>query len=76
MVDRLSDDQLMRLLTVIDEYMRRCLAIRVGYSLKSEDVMEVLRDLFFESVVRSISVRTTAASLVRKNWLHGWRIWV
>ena len=36
-----------RRLTVIDEYTWRCLAIRVGYSLKSEDVMEVLRDLFF-----------------------------
>ena len=47
MLDRLSDGRVIRLLTVIDEYTRRCLAIRVGYSLRSEDVMEVLRDLFF-----------------------------
>ena len=47
MLDRLSDGRVIRLLTVIDECTRRCLAIRVGYSLKSEDVMEVLQDLFF-----------------------------
>ena len=47
MLDRLWDGRVIRLLAVIDEYTRRCLAIRVGYSLRSEDVMEVLWDLFF-----------------------------
>ena len=47
MVDRLADGRVIRLLTVIDEYTRRCLAIRVAYKLKNENVMAVLRDLFF-----------------------------
>ena len=47
MVDRLSDGRVIRLLTLIDECPRRCLAIRVGYKLKSGDVMEILRDFFF-----------------------------
>mgnify|MGYP003888128201 CR=1 FL=1 len=34
------------MLTVIDEYSRRCLAIRVDYQLKAEQVLEVLADLF------------------------------
>ena len=38
---------MIRLLTVIDEYTRPCLAVCVSYKLKKEDAMEVLRDLFF-----------------------------
>ena len=38
---------MIRLLTVIDEYTHRCLAIRVAYNLKSEYAMDVLHDLFF-----------------------------
>ena len=43
----LSNGRGIRLLTVIDEYKRRCLAIRVEHQLKGEDVMGALRDLFF-----------------------------
>ncbi len=32
--------------TVIDEYTRECLAIKVARKLRSEDVLEVLSDLF------------------------------
>jgi transposase InsO family protein len=34
------------MLTVIDEYSRKCLAIRVDYNLKSEQVLEVISELF------------------------------
>ena len=34
------------MLTVIDEYMRECLAIHVQRSLKHDDVLAVLTDLF------------------------------
>lgn len=44
--DRLSNGKKIRMLTVIDEYSRKCLAIRVGYKLKSDDVLETLSDLF------------------------------
>lgn len=45
-VDRLSNGKKIRMLTVIDEYTRKCLSIRVGFNLKSDNVLEVLEDLF------------------------------
>jgi putative transposase len=44
--DRLYNGKKMRMLTVIDEYTRKCLAIRVGSSLKADDVLETLSTLF------------------------------
>jgi putative transposase len=44
--DRLMDGTKIRTLTVVDEYTRECLSLRTGYSLKSDDVMDVLTDLF------------------------------
>ena len=44
--ERLMDGTKIRFLTVIDEYTRESLALRVGYNLKSDDVMDVLTDLF------------------------------
>ncbi len=45
-MDRTSDGQSFRMLTLIDEHTRECLAIDVARSLKSEDVLERLSDLF------------------------------
>jgi putative transposase len=44
--DRLADGSKIRMLTVIDEYSRRCLAIHVARRLKSYNVLDVLSDLF------------------------------
>lgn len=44
--DRLYNGKKIRMLTVIDEYTRKCLAIRVGSSLKADDVLETLSTLF------------------------------
>ena len=44
--DRLADGRKIRMLTVIDEYTRKCLAICVARQLKSDDVLDVLSDLF------------------------------
>lgn len=44
--DKLGCGKSIRMLTVIDEYTRECLAIRVAYRLKSDDVLDVLSDLF------------------------------
>jgi len=44
--DRLHNGKRIRMLTVIDEYTRKCLAIRVGSSLKSDDVVDTLSTLF------------------------------
>lgn len=46
MVDRTRDGRAFRLLTIIDEYSRECLAIDVARKLTSEDVLERLMQLF------------------------------
>ena len=46
MTDRLGNGKKIRMLTVIDEYTRKCLMIRVDYHLKSDDVIDVLSTLF------------------------------
>jgi len=43
--DRTSDGRAFRMLTLIDEHTRECLAIDVARKLKSEDVLERLSDL-------------------------------
>ncbi len=47
-VERLMDGTKIRFLTVVDEYTRECLSLRVGYSLKSDDVMAEMTKLFSE----------------------------
>ena len=44
--DRTHDGKAFRMLTVIDEYSRECLAIHVQRKLKSDDVLAVLTELF------------------------------
>ena len=44
--DKLANGKSIRMLTVIDEYSRKCLAIKVAKRLKSDDVLEVLSELF------------------------------
>ncbi len=43
---RTHDGRKVRLLNVIDEFTRECLAIRVARKLKAPDVIDVLSDLF------------------------------
>ena len=45
---RTSDGRPLRMLTIIDEYSRECLAIQVERQIKSEDVLFRLADLFIE----------------------------
>ncbi len=44
--DRTHDGRPLRMLTLVDEYTRECLAIDVARRMTSEDVMERLTDLF------------------------------
>ena len=44
--DRTHDGRKFRMLNVIDEFTRECLAIRVNRKLRSTDVIDVLSDLF------------------------------
>jgi putative transposase len=70
--DRLANGKKIRMLTVIDEFTRKCLAIRVAGSLKSDDVLAVLTDLFtsvgLPNYVRSDNGAEFTADVVQ-NWL-------
>jgi len=44
--DRTHDGRKYRMLNIIDEFTRECMAIRIGRKLKSTDVIDVLSDLF------------------------------
>lgn len=62
-----------RMLTVIDEFTRECLCIRVAHNLKSDDVLEVLAELFMEhgtpDHIRSDNGSEFTATALR-NWLQ------
>jgi len=46
--DRTTDGRAFRMLTILDEYSRECLSIKVGRKLTSYDVIEQLADLMVE----------------------------
>lgn len=70
--DRTSDGRAFRMLTLIDEHTRECPAIDVARSLKSEDVLERLSDLFVRrgvpAYLRSDNGSEFTANKVRE-WL-------
>ena len=61
LTDRTEDGRQLRLLAVIDQYTRECLAIEVGRSFTAQDVIGVLQFLF---AVRNTFAVTTA----RNSW--------
>ena len=70
--DRTRDGKVLRMLVVVDEFTRECLAIRVGRRLGSDEVLEVLAGLFVArgvpEHVRSDNGPEFAATAVRA-WL-------
>ena len=70
--DRTHDGRRIRMLTVIDEYTRECLALPVARRLNSDDVLAVLADLFVErgppEHIRSDNGPEFTATAVRE-WL-------
>ena len=70
--DRTRDGRALRILCVIDEYTRECLALKVARSLKSWDVLRTLDDLFirrgFPKHIRSDNGSEFTAIAVR-DWL-------
>lgn len=71
--DRTHDGRRLRMLTVIDEFTRECLAIDVSRRMTSEDVLERLSDLFVQrgtpDFIRSDNGPEFAAQRVR-DWLE------
>jgi transposase InsO family protein len=72
-MDRTADGPSFRMLTIVDEFTRECLAIDVARKLTSEDVLERLSDLFVRKGVpdhiRSDNGSEFTATRVRE-WLE------
>ena len=72
--DRTRDGRKFRMLNVVDECTRECLAIRVARRLKSADVIDVLADLFImrgiPGHIRSDNGPEFVATAV-KSWITG-----
>jgi putative transposase len=70
---RTSEGRPLRMLTIIDEYSRECLAIQVERQIKSEDVLFGLADLFIErgtpEFIRSDNGPEFTATAIR-GWLN------
>ncbi len=64
--DRLANGKKIRILTVIDEYTRKCLKLKVGYSLKSDAILESLADLFFTEGIPEYIRSDNGCSLLQK----------
>jgi transposase InsO family protein len=71
--ERTHDGKVVRILAIVDEYSRECLALEVKRSLKSEDVLATLADLFVEHstpvYIRSDNGSEFTATAVRE-WLE------
>ena len=71
--DNTSDGRPLRLLNIIDEYSRECLAIEVDRKIKAEDVIESLSELFLlrgiPEYIRSDNGPEFTAKAIRE-WLH------
>ena len=72
--DRTHDGRRLKMLTVLDEYSRECLAIVVARRLQSDDVLETLSGLFAKhgppANIRSDNGPEFTATVVRE-WLRG-----
>lgn len=70
---RTDDGKAFRMLNIIDEYSRECLAIRIKRKLNSSDVIDVLTDLFIlrgvPDYIRSDNGPEFVAEAVRK-WIN------
>ena len=69
---RTAEGRPVRLLTMMDEYTRECLAVRAERKLSSEEVMETLANLFVGAGCRGISVRTMGRSSWPGHCGPGW----
>lgn len=69
--DTLASGKSIRLLSVIDEFTRECLSLRVEYSLKSQDVLNTLQTLF-KDYGRPLYLRCDNGAEFVANNLQAW----
>jgi transposase InsO family protein len=72
---RTHDGRAVKILTLIDEYSRECLALRVGRSLTSQDVLEQLADLFISRGLPD-HIRSDNGSEFTAKAVRGWLKWL
>ena len=73
MSDQLCSARSLRILTLVDNYSRECLALRVGVSVKGDEVVSVLKEVIWErGAPRSIRVDngTEFTSVVMDQWAY------
>ena len=73
--DRTHDGRKFRMLNIIDEFTRECLAIRVSRKLKAVDVIDVLSDLFILRGVPGHIRSDNGSEFVAKLSASGSRLW-
>ncbi len=73
MIDRTADGRAFKILNIIDEYTRECLAILVARKIRNQDVIDLLFELFIlrgiPSHIRSDNGPEFTAKAIRK-WLN------
>lgn len=70
-LDSLSNGRKIKILTIIDEFSRKCLAIKVEHSLKSDNVLEILSDLFVNEAIPDF-IRSDNGSEFKAAILQDW----
>jgi len=75
--ERTHDNKPLRILTIVDEYTRECLALKSGRKITSGDVIHTLSELFIQRgkpvYLRSDNGPEFTAKAVRE-WLEGLRV--
>jgi len=69
--DRTQDGRVLKLMVVIDEYTRRCLAIHVARRIRSKEALEVFADLMLRHGTPEHIRSDNGPEMVAKN-LRGW----
>ena len=67
---RTHDGRKFRMLNLVDEFTRECLAIRIDRRLRSTDVIDVLSDLFILRGV-PVHIRSDNGELLPVSWTSG-----
>jgi transposase InsO family protein len=63
--DRTHDGRKYRMLNIIDEFTRECLAIRINRKLNSTDVIDLLSDLF---ILRGVPGHVRSDNVLQAEW--------
>ena len=71
MIDRTQNGKAIRMLTIIDEYTRECLAIEVKRKINSNNVIDILSQLFIEKGIPKHIRSDNGPEFIAKK-LRGW----